>query len=281
MDLKEYFSYNPEIAIAFSGGTDSAYLLYMAKQYAQRVEAFYAHSAFQPNFELEDAKKFCTKYHIPLHIVELDILANHNIRENNGDRCYYCKQSIFEALIQASTQQGFSLLADGTNASDQYKDRPGMRALEELRISSPLRICNLTKKEVREASENLQLFTAYKPSYSCLATRIETGVPITISQLDCIEQCENYLYQLGFSDYRTRLYHDSIVIQVPEHQFLRILEFRNEILMIFMQFHKRVYLDLLPRTEEEKISKPIKTAQQPGENKEEPSPWNPKPFIKY
>jgi len=280
MDLKGYFNLNPEIAIAFSGGTDSAYLLYMARQYAQRVEAFYARSVFQPTFELEDAKKFCHKYHIPLHIVDLDILSNHNVRENSGDRCYYCKQSIFQALLHASTQHGFSILADGTNASDQYVDRPGMRALDELKISSPLRICNLTKKEVRDASDKLQLFTAFKPSYSCLATRIETGVPITISQLDCIEQCENYLYQLGFTDYRARLYHDSIVIQVPENQFLRILEFRNEILMIFLQFHKRIYLDLLPRAKEYEL--PVaRNASQLSENKEEPSPWNPKPFIKY
>ena len=282
MNLKDYFTQYTEIAIAFSGGTDTAYLLYMAKQYARRVEAFYARSAFQPIFEQEDAKKFCKKYKIPLHIIDIDVLAHPKIQENNENRCYYCKQAIFQTLTQVALQHGFTLFADGTNASDQYKERPGMRAIEELKVVSPLRICNLSKDEIREASDKLQLFTAYKPSYSCLATRIETNVPITLKQLDCIEQCENYLYQLGFSNYRARLYHDSIVIQVPENEFPRILEFRNEILMIFVQFQKRIYLDLIPRNNTSKsVQKENSTSQVIEENKEEASPWNPIAFNKF
>ncbi|MBP7319632.1 MAG: ATP-dependent sacrificial sulfur transferase LarE [Lachnospiraceae bacterium] len=280
MDLKEYFQANPEIAIAFSGGTDSAYLLYMAKQYAKKVDAIYCQSVFQPSFELEDAKKFCNKYHIPLTIIQVDILSVSQIRENPENRCYLCKRTMLHAILEKAQQLGYSVIADGTNASDLESERPGMRAIEELKVVSPLRLCNLTKDEVREHSDKLNLFTANKPSYSCLATRIPTETPITIGLLDIVEQCENYLHQLGFVDYRVRIYYDALLIQVPEEQYQRILEYRNEILMIFLQFRKRVILDLLPRSESTSKHLAPQT-NSTSTQKEEPSLWNPKQLKEY
>lgn len=280
MDLKEFFKTYPEIAIAFSGGTDSAYLLYMAKQYAQKVDAIYCQSVFQPSFELEDAKKFCNKYHIPLTILPVDILSNPEIRENPQNRCYFCKKTMLNAIVSKANQLGYPVIADGTNASDHPSERPGMQAIDELKIVSPLRLCNLTKEEIRDHSNKLDLFTAYKPSYSCLATRIPQSTPITVSLLDIVEQCENYLYQLGFSDYRVRIYYDSLLIQVPENQYIRILEYRNELLMIFLQYRKHVLLDLIPREEtvckHQTVQKDIHKLQ-----KEEPFLWNPKPLKEY
>ena len=187
---------------------------------------------------------------------------------------------MLKAILSKAQQMGYSVIADGTNASDQVSERPGMRALDELNIVSPLRSCNLTKDEVREFSSKLNLFTAYKPSYSCLATRIPANTPITIGLLDIIEQCENYLYQLGFVDYRVRIYSDALLIQVPESQFSSILEYRNEILMIFMQYRKRVILDLMPR--EESVPKQYQSHALPtSTEKEAPSLWNPQPLKEF
>ena len=187
---------------------------------------------------------------------------------------------MLHAILEKAQQMGYQLIADGTNASDLMSERPGMRAIEELNVVSPLRLCNLTKDEVREHSNKLNLFTANKPSYSCLATRIPTDTPITIGLLDIVEQCENYLHQLGFVDYRVRIYYDALLIQVPEPQYPRILEYRNEILMIFLQYRKRVILDLIPRSESE-LDPFTPQNHTISPQKEEPSLWNPKQLKEY
>ena len=164
MELNEFFAAHPEVAVAFSGGVDSAYLLYAAKRAAKRVKAYYACSAFQPQFELEDAKRLAAELDVQMQIIPLDVLADAQVAENPKNRCYYCKKRIFGAITAQALRDGFSVLLDGTNASDDADDRPGMRALEELSVLSPLRLCGLTKAQIRALSKEAGLFTWDRPT---------------------------------------------------------------------------------------------------------------------
>ena len=153
MELNEFFAAHPEVAVAFSGGVDSAYLLYAAKRAAKRVKAYYACSAFQPQFELEDAKRLAAELDVQMQILPLDVLADAQVTANPKNRCYYCKKRIFGAITAQARHDGFTVLLDGTNASDDAGDRPGMKALEELSVLSPLRLCGLTKAQIRALSK--------------------------------------------------------------------------------------------------------------------------------
>lgn len=221
MTLQEYFADHPRLALAFSGGTDSAYLLYAARQCGARIQPYFANSAFQPAFELADARRLCEQMDLPLRVVELDVLSVPHVAENPADRCYWCKQAIFSALIAAALTDGYEEIADGTNASDRVDDRPGMRALRELSVLSPLRECGLTKAEVRRLSREAGLFTADKPSYACLATRVPEGETITAEKLLKVERAESALFRLGYSDLRVRLRGAGALLQLPTAQLER------------------------------------------------------------
>ena len=244
MTLQEFFTENPRIAIAFSGGTDSAYLAYMAKKYAKEMTAIYVSTAFQPTFEKEDALRFCEEYDIPLTILERDVLSQEAVVQNPSNRCYYCKTVIFTEIQKKALELGFSCLADGTNASDDADDRPGMKALQELKVLSPLRICGITKPVLRDESEKHGLFTARKPAYACLATRIPAGERITEEKLRATEMAENYLFSLGFSNFRVRKTGNSAKIQVPADQLAQVLEKREIIISKLKKYYSGVLLDL-------------------------------------
>lgn len=247
MNLPEYFAQTPEAAIAFSGGVDSAYLLYAALQSGARVRAYYVKSAFQPQFELEDAVKLAGQLQADMQIIEADVLAAEIIAANPPDRCYHCKKIIFEAIAEAAGEDGFTVLLDGTNASDEEGDRPGMRALRELSVQSPLRICGLTKEEIRCLSREAGLFTWDKPAYACLATRIPAGEKITEQKLSATEAAEDYLFDLGFTDFRVRMEGDIARLQFPDSQMNRALEKRKEILRELKKYYRAVLLDLETR----------------------------------
>ena len=182
MELKEFFAAHPKIALAFSGGVDSAYLLYAAKQLGAEVRAYYVKTAFQPQFELDDAKRLAEALHADMTVLLVDILSDTRVAANPANRCYFCKKSIFSSILHAVSADGFTTLIDGTNASDDAGDRPGMQALRELKVYSPLRDCGLTKADVRRLSKEAGLFTWNKPAYACLATRIPAETPITPSK---------------------------------------------------------------------------------------------------
>ena len=188
MTLEEFFQEIPKAAVAFSGGADSAFLLYAAKKSGCKIRAYYIKTVFQPAFELEDAKRIAEELDIPMTVVDVDILAVRDVGRNGPDRCYHCKKALFTALRQAAEGEGYSLILDGTNASDDAGDRPGMRALRELGVRSPLRECGITKGEVRRLSQEAGLFTWNKPAYACLATRIQTGNRIIPGDLAKVER---------------------------------------------------------------------------------------------
>ena len=149
MELKEFFRQCPRVALGFSGGVDSAYLLYAALEHGAQVKPYFVKTAFQPRFELEDARRLCAQLGVELTVLELDVLAVPCVAENPPDRCYHCKRALFGRLRRQALADGYTVLIDGTNASDDAGDRPGMRALGELSVRSPLRECGITKAQVR------------------------------------------------------------------------------------------------------------------------------------
>ena len=247
MTLEEFFHQNPRAALAFSGGVDSAYLLYAAGKYGAQVNAYYVHTAFQPVFELRDAQRLARELGAELKVLELDILEDETLVSNPANRCYFCKKRIFSAIQQAALEDGFRLILDGTNASDSEADRPGIKALQELSVRSPLREAGLTKQEIREASRRAGLFTWNKPSYACLATRIPAGTRITRDGLCRTEWAEDYLYSLGFRDLRVRQLGNLARVQLPSDQMGPFLSLREEILPTLKTRYEGVVLDLEER----------------------------------
>lgn len=244
MTLTEFFHENQKAAIAFSGGVDSAYLLYAALQSGADVRAYYVKSAFQPQFELDDARRLAEALSADMRVLDVDILADETVTANPPDRCYHCKRRIFSAIASAAAADGYTLLLDGTNASDDAGDRPGMRALRELSVRSPLRECGLTKPEIRRLSREAGLFTWDKPAYACLATRVPAGERLTAEKLENTERAEDFLFSLGFTDFRVRLFNGAARLQLPAEQLPRLLERRAEILSELKKTYSAVVLDL-------------------------------------
>ena len=244
MTLTEFFHENQKAAIAFSGGVDSAYLLYAALQSGADVRAYYVKSAFQPQFELDDARRLAEALSADMRVLDVDILADETVAANPPDRCYHCKRRIFSAIASAAAADGYTLLLDGTNASDDAGDRPGMRALRELSVRSPLRECGLTKPEIRRFSREAGLFTWDKPAYACLATRVPAGERLTAEKLENTERAEDFLFSLGFTDFRVRLFNGAARLQLPAEQLPRLLERRAEILSELKKTYSAVVLDL-------------------------------------
>lgn len=244
MKLEDFFKNNPKAAIAFSGGVDSAYLLYAAKTFGAETKAYYVASEFQPEFEKRDALRLAKELGTDIQILPLQVLCEPTVRANPSDRCYYCKKQIFSAIVKAAIEDGFPLILDGSNASDDAGDRPGMRVLQEMSIRSPLRECGLTKAQIRELSKEAGLFTWDKPAYACLATRIPTGEEITTEKLQTTELAEDYLFSLGLTDFRVRSQNGHARLQVPEKQIQMVLSHRTDILDKLKPYYMSISLDL-------------------------------------
>ena len=192
---------------------DSAFLLYAALQWTDRVQPYYVKTPFQPDFEYRDALRLCQDLGVELRVLRPDVLVSEAVRRNGPDRCYHCKTCIMSTIKAAAKEDGFDLLLDGSNLSDDAADRPGMRALEELAVVSPLRLCGLTKGEIRRLSKEAGLFTWDKPAYACLATRVRTGEPLTAENLGRIESAEAELTALGYRDFRVRFRDGKALLQ--------------------------------------------------------------------
>ncbi len=230
MNLKEFFEKHPKIALGFSGGVDSSYLFYAANKYGADIKAYYIKTQFQPEFELEDAFEVAKHIEADFELVEYDSLQNEDVTANDENRCYYCKQKIFGKILELAKRDGYTTIIDGTNASDDEGERPGMRALKEMEVLSPLRICGLTKDDVRSLSKEAGLKTWDKPSYSCLATRVATGERLTAEKLSAIERGEKTLMEMGFKDFRLRLRAGEARLEVRPQQMSYAIEKRKEII---------------------------------------------------
>ena len=218
MELRDFFTEHPRAALAFSGGADSSYLLYEGLKWAERLGVYYVKSPFQPDFEYRDALRLAESLGASVTVLRADPLAVPEVAENPANRCYCCKRVIMSTIKAAAERDGFDLVIDGTNASDDIADRPGYKALGEAGVLSPLRLCGITKAELRERSRAAGLFTWDKPAYACLATRIPTGEAITAEKLEKIEKSEDALFKMGFTDFRVRLRDGGALLQFVSGQ---------------------------------------------------------------
>ena len=226
---------------------DSSYLLWAAVNAGADIAPYYIQTAFQPAFEFEDAQRLCAQIGVKLNVIRLDALADPRVAANPANRCYYCKVGLFGALRARAKADGYDLLLDGTNASDDAGDRPGMKALREMEVRSPLRECGLTKAMIRQESRKAGLFTWDKPAYACLATRVPTGRTITPELLRRVEGAETALFALGFTDFRVRLYDDAARLQLPEGQLAKAVEQRQAIRQALAPWFDIVLLDTQTR----------------------------------
>ena len=218
------------LAIAFSGGVDSTYLLHEAvKAGKEKVTALIMKTPSVPERELDEAVAFCKSRGISFFVLPADPFSAAGFRENGRDRCYICKHFLFSALLEKAKEEGIPFVADGTNADDRKEFRPGLRALKELEIRSPLAEAGLTKKEIRELSEKEGLPTWNKPSFSCLATRFPYGEELTVEKLRRTEAAENLLAELGFTQRRVRVHGNLARIEVLPAEIPLLLERRDMI----------------------------------------------------
>ena len=218
------------LAIAFSGGVDSTYLLHKAALAGkEKVTALIMKTPSVPERELDEAVAFCKSRGISFFVLPADPFSAAGFRENGRDRCYICKHFLFSALLEKAKEEGIPFVADGTNADDRKEFRPGLRALKELDIWSPLAEAGLTKKEIRELSEKEGLPTWNKPSFSCLATRFPYGEELTVEKLRRTEAAENLLADLGFTQRRVRVHGNLARIEVLSTEIPLLLERRDMI----------------------------------------------------
>ena len=244
MTLEQFFQENPKCALGFSGGVDSAYLLYAGVKAGADIKPYFIKTAFQPAFELADAQKLAEGLGVEVTVLELDALADPRVAANPADRCYFCKQNLFRTLKERAIADGYPVLLDGTNASDEAGDRPGMRALAELSVRSPLRECGLTKAEIRARSREAGLFTWDKPAYACLATRVPAGEAITAETLARVEGAEDALFRLGYTDFRVRVFHSAARLQLPRGQMERAVREAEAIQAALKPYFTPILLDL-------------------------------------
>ena len=198
------------VLIAYSGGVDSTYLLAVSKEVlGEDVLAVTARSETYPLREYQQAKGIVEQLQVNHLTITTQELEYPNFATNPTNRCYFCKKELFTKLKKIAEKHHMINIADGSNADDVHDFRPGMQALEELRVRSPLKEAGLTKKDIRLLSRQLNLPTWDKPAYACLSSRFPYGTQITIDNLQMVEEAENFLYDLGFKQVRVR-HHDTI-----------------------------------------------------------------------
>lgn len=228
MDLHGHLRSLGPLALAFSGGADSSFLLKAAVDAGVDVRPYFVHTMFCRSGDLDHAVTMCQHIGVGLDVIELDMCSVPGVISNPPDRCYACKSMIFRSVIDALGDEE-RIIVDGTNASDDESDRPGMRALRELGVRSPLRECGFTKDMVRECSKGLGLPTWDLPSDSCLATRVPTSTPISKELLDRIEQAEDRIRDMGFPGCRVRSDGTSCRIQVMSRDLDRAHGIRSDL----------------------------------------------------
>lgn len=218
------------LAVAFSGGVDSAFLVYAAHEVlGGKLLAITAVTQSYPRHEAADAARILAQYGVKHEEITLDQLAIPGFCENGAERCYYCKYALFSEIKAEAAKHGITAVADGANTDDENDYRPGMRATAELGILSPLRSAGFSKLDIREASKELGIFTWDKPSYACLASRIPYGEKITAEKLAMVEKAEQALLDMGFKEMRVRCHGNIARIEVAERDFEKAMAQRKKI----------------------------------------------------
>jgi uncharacterized protein len=227
------------IAVAFSSGVDSTFLLKVAhEELGEKAIAVTARSHSFPKREQDEAAAFCAREGIRQVVVDSEELAIPGFRQNPTNRCYLCKKELFTKILEIARAEGFSAVAEGSNMDDLGDYRPGLQAVQELGIRSPLREAGLNKTEIRELSRALGLPTWSKPSFACLASRFPYGEEITVERLARVERAEQWLMDagLGLAQMRVRSHGDMARIEVPPADISRIAARAEEIAAALKSF---------------------------------------------
>ena len=218
------------VAVSFSGGVDSTFLLWAAREaLGDRVLAVTAASCSFPRRELDKAKRFCLEKGIEQVIVRSEELEIEGFRNNPPDRCYLCKKELFGKILTIARERGMAAVAEGSNLDDEGDYRPGLRAIRELGVESPLKKAGLTKAEIRDLSRQADLPTWDKPSFACLASRFPYGESITAEKLAMVDKAEQAVLDRGFSQVRVRIHGNVARIEVPAEDLDRLMAARGEI----------------------------------------------------